>query len=575
MKIHTKYYIFLVVIVQASYGQKKNDDIGTETVNVVKPYTPTISDATKIKEVPSQKIVAPINKETVKYSIFSVPVASTFIPSKGVAAKVEKMGQEQLFRNYVSAAAGNYGNIDALLNITQPIDNKQFVTATFKHLSSQGGIKNVFLNNAFYDSSLDATYDYKTKPLSWNINMGIQNQLLNWYGLDPAISNSLVLMQIDPKQSFNTFILNGHIRFSESVLKETSISSNYFTDGYRSTESRVVIQPKLELEILNEKVYLNFSFDYLNGSFKNDFLNFNSVNYGFTNVGFQPTFNIAKDDLSINLGVSIFYSAATEEGKNKFYLYPNVTASYKLVGDIIVGFAGAEGGLVQNSYRNFVHENNFVIPNILVVPTDKKFDIYAGLRGKLSNFIGYNVKASLVNEDYKPLFKNTNYDSSVPSLAGFAFGNSFEVRYDTVKTIAISGELNGDFDKNVTFKLEGIFSKYVLSNETEPWNLPTLQINSSLGVKIAEKWNAGFKLFFVGERKDQFSQIISATVVKTEDKTIAGFLDLNAHLNYNYSKQLGFFIKGNNLVNQNYQRWLNYSVQGIQVLLGANYKFDF
>jgi outer membrane receptor protein involved in Fe transport len=46
-------------------------------------------------------------------------------------------------------------------------------------------------------------------------------------------------------------------------------------------------------------------------------------------------------------------------------------------------------------------------------------------------------------------------------------------------------------------------------------------------------------------------------------------------VNYKHNERLTFFFKGNNLANQNYQRWMNYQVQGLQIMLGANYKFDF
>ena len=44
---------------------------------------------------------------------------------------------------------------------------------------------------------------------------------------------------------------------------------------------------------------------------------------------------------------------------------------------------------------------------------------------------------------------------------------------------------------------------------------------------------------------------------------------------YTFSKRLNFFLKGNNLANQQYNRWANFPVQGIQILGGASYKFDF
>lgn len=45
--------IFILIACQITFAQKKDENIGTEVVNVVKPYTPTISDAFKVKEIPS------------------------------------------------------------------------------------------------------------------------------------------------------------------------------------------------------------------------------------------------------------------------------------------------------------------------------------------------------------------------------------------------------------------------------------------------------------------------------------------------------------------------------------------
>jgi outer membrane receptor protein involved in Fe transport len=50
---------------------------------------------------------------------------------------------------------------------------------------------------------------------------------------------------------------------------------------------------------------------------------------------------------------------------------------------------------------------------------------------------------------------------------------------------------------------------------------------------------------------------------------------LNAHVGYKHSERLTAFLKANNILNQSYQKWMNYPVQGFQVVLGANYKFDF
>src|SRR5690606_11466640 len=107
------------------------------------PYTPTISDAFKVKETPVLDDEETANKETIQYNIFSFPVASTFAPAKGRAANVDKAEQERLFKNYLTIAVGNYGNANAELFVTENVGESSYVGAMLRHLSSQGGINDL------------------------------------------------------------------------------------------------------------------------------------------------------------------------------------------------------------------------------------------------------------------------------------------------------------------------------------------------------------------------------------------------------------------------------------------------
>src|SRR5690606_8044465 len=243
------------------------------------------------------------------------------------------------------------------------------------------------------------------------------------------------------------------------------------------------------------------------------------------------------------------------------------------------GYAGAEGGLNQNSYADFVDQNPFVSPTMFVAPTDNKYDIYVGLKGKLANAIAFNVRGSYNNEDNKALFVSNEFNPMYTNTEGYAFGNSFGVVYDNLKTLSLFGELKADFSKKVTFGINGAYNNFSTENAAEAWNLPQLKITSTLDIDITEKWYAGASIFFVGERKDLVSkQSIAAVfppIFDTKEITLDSFFDLNAHVGYKYNKRLTAFLKGNNLANQQYNSCANFPVQGIQVLLGANYKFDF
>lgn len=556
-----------------AFAQKKDENIGTEVVNVVKPYTPTISDAFKVKETPSLDDEETQKKENIKYTIFSFPVASTFAPAKGKAAGVDKSPQEKIFSNYLTLAAGNYGTVNAELFVTENVSNTDYFGGSLRHSSSQGGIDGVFLDDKFMNTTLDLTYGSRTNTMNWNADLGYQHQIYNWYGFYPGTITPETLATIDEQQTYHTLYVGGRLGLN-NILKESSVKFTRFWDAFGSAENRFVAKPSLEFDIVEQKIKADFVLDYISGSFDKNIVGNAGIKYGFTNVGFQPSIKIQKDDLTVNAGVGFFYSAAQEQGESKFFIYPQVTGSYRVVGDLMIFYAGLEGGLKQNSYRDFVQENFFVSPTLMVAPTDQKYDIYVGLKGKLANSVSYNIRGSYLNEDNRALFKSNGYEELV-GFEGYQYGNSFNVVYDKLKTVSFFGELKADFSKNVAFGINGTFSSYSTDVENEAWNLPALKLGASLDVNITQKWYAGTNVFFVGERKD-FAHFASLTQPTFDTEvTLDSFFDLNAHIGYKHSERLTFFLKGNNLANQDYQRWLNYPVQGLQVLGGANYKFDF
>lgn len=568
-----KYIAAVLFVTQIAFSQKKDENIGTEVVNVVKPYTPTISDAFKVKETPSLDDEETQKKENIKYTIFSFPVASTFAPAKGKAAGVDKSPQEKIFSNYLTLAAGNYGTVNAELFVTENVSNTDYFGGMLRHSSSQGGIDGVVLDDKFMNTTLDLTYGSRTNTMNWNADLGYQHQMYNWYGFYPGTITPETLATIDEQQTYHTLYVGGRLGL-KNVLKESSVKFTRFWDAFGSGENRFVAKPSLEFDIVEQKIKADFVLDYISGSFDKNIVGNAGIKYGFTNVGFQPSIKIQKDDLTVNAGVGFFYSAAQEQGESKFFIYPQVTGSYRVVGDLMIFYAGLEGGLKQNSYRDFAQENFFVSPTLLVAPTDQKYDIYVGLKGKLANSVSYNIRGSYLNEDNRALFKSNGYEELV-GFEGSQYGNSFNVVYDKLKTVSFFGELRADFSKNVAFGINGTFSSYSTDVENEAWNLPALKIGTNLDVNITQKWYAGANLFFVGERKD-FAHFASLTQPTFDTEvTLDSYFDLNAHVGYKHSERLTFFLKGNNLANQDYQRWLNYPVQGLQVLGGANYKFDF
>ena len=168
---------------QIAVAQNDTEDIGTETVTVTKAYTPTVSDAFKIKSVPNLNDSIVLQKKKITYSIFSVPVASTFTPNKGTASRVERTPPPLLFNSYASAGGGNPANIMAQFYTSGEFDRDSDYTLGLDHNSSRGDIDGVQLDNVFSNSELVAAYEKRDRDLDWGVDFGFQHQLYNWYGL--------------------------------------------------------------------------------------------------------------------------------------------------------------------------------------------------------------------------------------------------------------------------------------------------------------------------------------------------------------------------------------------------------
>ena len=574
--------LFLVAF-QFSFAQKKEENIGSEVVNVVKPYTPTLSDAFKVQETPVLDDEGNAKKEKINYSIFSFPVASTFTPSKGKAEGVDKTKQAHLYDNYATLGFGNFRTLNAELFVNQDLGNNDYVGGMFRHLSSQGGIKDVELDDRFYNTSIDLTYGANTNALSWNLDLGYKNQVYNWYGLPSGFGDNLsstdrafLVNGIDPQHVYNTYSFGGKIDFNEGILNDANMKFSHFTDTFGSAENRFYIKPSLQFDIMEESIKTNIIVDYVGGSFDKNYSNTNTepLKCGFTNFGITPTFVMEEDDWTINIGAGIFYSLDNEKSNNKFFIYPQVNASYKVVGDLMIFYAGAEGNLEQNSYLDFVNQNTYLSPALNIAPTDKQYDIFAGLKGKLANTVSYNMRGSYVNERNKALFKSNDYNEDTTN-EDYAFGNSMQVVYDDMRTLSFSGDLKASFSDNVTFGVSGTFNSYTNDFQQEAWNLPEVKFNANIDFNITPKWFAGAAVFYVGERMDIQGNTDNINVVAPSPITLDSYFDVNANLGYKHNDRLTGFIRANNIANQAYEKWLNYQVQGFQLVVGANYKFDF
>ena len=557
----------------AQQTNRTKDTINTEVVNVVKPYTPKISDAFKVKEIPSLDDEVTENRKEVKYNIFSIPVASTFTPAKGKAAAVDKAEPVKLYDNYASFGVGSYTSFLGEVYLNHAINRTESVGGYVSHHSSGGGIDGVVLDDDFSDTKFNANYSRKLSDYSWNVDLGARHQVYNWYGLPEGLFDDATIGLIDPQHTYFTFDFGGEIEFDDRLLNDGRMRFRRFADDFDSGENRFTFSTNIDIPLNDGELNTTFKFDYLGGTFQRSLFDTDELKYGNFQVGVIPSYEILEDDLTVNLGVSAFYMNDTEASKNKFFIFPKVTASYRLVDEILITYGGIEGDLIQNSFYDFASENQFMSPTLDIMPTDQQYDAYLGLKGKLSNNMSYNIKGSYKAENNSALIKSN--PTQIGETENYQYGNSFGVVYDDVSTLSLFGEINVNVNRNFTLGVKAEYFTYNTEDEAEAWNRPDFEASLFMDIQFDKHWFAGANLYYTGERMDQIFVIDPLINSIPLTVTLESYFDANAHLGYRINDQWSVYAKANNIANQDYKRWMNYQVQGLQFLAGTTYKFDF
>jgi len=219
----------LLAFILAGPAWAQDDKLGTETVTVVRSYSPTVSDAYKIRQLPVLNDSIALQKKPVTYSINSVPVASTFTPSKGKAAAVERTAPEKLFNSYASLGLGNYNNALADLYISRDFDRgSKRLDVGLNHRSSRGQLDNTPLDTDYYNTGLDATWSQRERDWNWSAGAGLEHRLYNWYGLPEGVFDPSVADGIDETQNYLLGQLQGKVHLEDSYFTDASLLARPF-----------------------------------------------------------------------------------------------------------------------------------------------------------------------------------------------------------------------------------------------------------------------------------------------------------------------------------------------------------
>lgn len=540
-----------------------------DSFDIVRDYRPILADAVKIRRSPDMT-----NKRSYmpKLSYGNIPDKKLDINTglKELNVQETPFSQAQDLRsNYVKFGLGNFNTIlgEGYFSYDEYEDIQ--VGGFLKHLSQKGS-----LEGQKFSRQEVGVFGRRILPL-FTVDglVGYNRYATNFYGIPLANDGMTTLNPSPESQAFNDIYFTGELTSNYDPNDDQAISYSAkldvysFSDKFDAKETSVALSAYLNKRVNAFNVGANVSVDINSVDGTNNMANGGRTKNSLAIL--NPYIRFKGDNYAITLGANFI----PEFGDStSFNIFPSAEVDFALAPEYFHIFGGVNGGVKKASYREFARQNPFLGPNLAIQNMVERLHIFGGIKGNAGATFGYKVQAIYRQLEGMPLFVNN---------MGTPF--QFDLVYDgdgdkAVKHFGIEGELNVRLSSLVNLGGRLNIDQYTTAQQEEAWHTPKLRLAANARFNISEKLYIDAEALFHGVSYGKTFDYDATTggVISADDyyrKEVPSFFDLSAGAEYKATKQLGLFVKANNMFNTEYQTYLYYPKLGFNVLGGLNFSF--
>ncbi len=584
--LKVKYIPFTVLLFIMVFRIEAQETINQD-VKVVREYNPTISDAFKINEMPSQSDTLKANP-LFRYHLKgkAIITAPEMVPL--VPAKLAKEPRQELYPSFISGYLGNYDVMGGQL-LYNLVQNKDYALALKAgHESSWGDLEleNKKEVKAPYHETMGGLYFrhfFKKKTLS--VDMDFNNYTYNYYGMhtidpdfdyydptpNPVISyfESVKGSELIPEEKQRQTTFDIDLGFMNQVTGNKEFQYDF---GFKYSTFGSLTGVKENLVGLSGDIFvpvgdLNVNVDISIETAGTKIGNNNSRPEMFTFVNRQQTLIMVNPSLfkaykSLKLNMGLRFAGETDDLGNDFYVSPNISANVVVAEGVITLEGGITGDVKPSTYRGIMAENPFISPDLNVKTAYHAARFFAGIKGNFSKATSFSARVDYSIFQDEHFFVNrtfTPFDDSDQQ-----YTNLFDVDYDDGRLLGVSGEFKMRFIPELDIILRGAYYSWDLDSLQYAWHKPNMEIGLRGAYRFSRDLTITGAINLLGER---FASI------PNEIKKLDPVFDFNLGANYTLNARWSFFGNVQNMFASKYYRYQGYPMQSVNFRAGVGYSF--
>lgn len=583
MKLYLSISVFLSIFALSAVSAMAQKDSTklNQSVEVMKAYRPSISNANKVNLMPVIDDTTRFTPEF-KYSIESHPIKSGFTATPISAADVNGLQSKDLGLGYLKLGAGTYSTLYGELFFNLPKSKIATFGLHLRHLSSDGKTK---LREG---DMVESPYSQNNAAVFGSVNLGsailsaslsYDRDAMRYYGY-PVEIPAVVPAQFGLKQAYQ----NGNIKVAlksdeelESDLKfNGGFNLGYFDAKTGQKQSSAGLFGKFDYNFGSINGILDISYDH----YKTDSINLELQQLPGTKtegwVRIAPSVRLDGDNWSVRGGIN-FVAVQDKSFINSTKLYPDFEANFRPIEGMLMLYASFKGDLKNNRYGDIAYENYWTDPRHNVHNTDYTYVLSGGLKGKITREISYNVglNYSKVKDLYFYVFNSFDDASSSTIPAPKLYNNAFDLTYDDAGIFNLSTELSYVSGKDLSVVLKGNYYSYNLESLPFAPQKAKFDLTASAGFRIIDRLTGFTDLGVVGKRQAMtyYYSPFSSALPETKEFSIDPTIQLNLGATYDLTSKFKLFGRVDNLLNRQNEQWLGYASQGLRLMAGGTFSF--